>query len=95
MAYPRGTPIHAAKSGVVVTAEEKSTGYGYRIIINHGGGYATLYAHCSEILVNVGDTVSAGDVIGEVGSTGRSTGNHLHFEVILDGETKNPCDYIG
>jgi murein DD-endopeptidase MepM/ murein hydrolase activator NlpD len=62
IAYPRGTPIHAAKSGVVVTAEKKSTGYGYRIIINHGGGYAMLYAHCSEILVNVGDTVRMCDI---------------------------------
>ena len=95
IAYPRGTQIRAAKSGVVVTAEKKTTGYGNRIVINHGGGYATLYAHCHELLVSVGDTVSAGDVIATVGTTGRSTGNHLHFEVIFNGVTQNPRDYIG
>ena len=95
IAYPKGTPIKAAKSGIVVIAEKKTTGYGYRIVINHGGGYATLYAHCSELLVSVGDRVDAGDIIAKVGTTGRSTGNHLHFEVILDGKTKNPRDYIG
>lgn len=95
IAYPKGTPIRAAKSGVVVTSEKKTTGYGNRIVINHGGGYATLYAHCDELLVSAGDRVEAGDIIAKVGTTGRSTGNHLHFEVILDGATKNPRDYIG
>jgi len=95
IAYPKGTPIRASKSGVVVTSEMKTTGYGYRIIINHGGGYATLYAHCSELLVSAGDKVNAGDIIAKVGTTGRSTGPHLHFEVIFDGTTKNPRDYIG
>ena len=95
IAYPKGTLIRASKSGVVVTSEKKTTGYGYRIIINHGGGYATLYAHCSELLVSVGDKVSAGDIIAKVGTTGRSTGNHLHFEIIFDGTAKNPRDYIG
>ena len=93
--YPKGTQIYAAKSGVVVVSEKKTTGYGNRIVINHGNGYATLYAHCSELLVNVGETVNAGDIIAKVGTTGRSTGNHLHFEVILDGVTQNPRDYIG
>ena len=95
IAYPRGTPIYAAKSGVVVTAEKRTTGYGNRVVINHGGGYATLYAHCYELLVSVGDAVSAGDIIATVGSTGRSTGNHLHFEIISGGTVQNPRDYIG
>ena len=94
IAFPKGTPIHAAKSGIVVVSEKKATGYGYRVVINHGGGYSTLYGHCSEILVNVGDTVNAGDVIAKVGTTGRSTGNHLHFEIVLNGKAKNPLDYI-
>jgi murein DD-endopeptidase MepM/ murein hydrolase activator NlpD len=94
IAFPKGTPIHAAKSGVVVISEKKATGYGCRIVINHGGGFATLYGHCSELLVNVGDKVSAGYVIALVGTTGRSTGFHCHFEVILNGEVQNPRDYI-
>ena len=94
IAFPKFTPIHAAKSGVVVTAEKKTTGYGFRVVINHGNGYTTLYAHCSEILVNVGDKVNAGDVIAKVGTTGRSTGFHCHFELILNGVPKNPMDYI-
>jgi len=93
--YPRGAPIRAAKSGVVVTSEKRDTGYGNRIVINHGGGYATLYAHYHELLVSVGDTVDAGDIIATVGSTGRSTGPHLHFEIIFNGSTKNPREYIG
>ena len=95
IAYPKGTNIRAAKSGVVVTSEKRDTGYGNRIVINHGGGYATLYAHCHELLVSVGDTVDAGDIIATVGSTGRSTGPHLHFEIIFDGSTKDPRGYIG
>ena len=95
IAYPRGTPIRAAKSGIVIVSEKKTTGYGNRIVINHGGGYATLYAHCHDLLASAGDTVNAGDIIATVGSTGRSTGNHLHFEVILDGVTQDPRGYIG
>ncbi|MCL2775246.1 MAG: M23 family metallopeptidase [Oscillospiraceae bacterium] len=95
IAFPIGTPIHAAKSGVVVISEKKTTGYGYRIVINHGDGYSTLYAHCSELLASVGDTVSAGDIIAKVGATGRVTGPHLHFEVILNGEVQDPLEYIG
>lgn len=92
---PRGTPIRASKDGIVVKAVKQDTGYGYHIILNHGNGYSTLYGHCSELLVKNGDTVKAGDVIAKVGTTGRSTGYHLHFEVIKDGEPQNPLDYIG
>ena len=95
IAYPRGTPIKAVKPGIAVISEKRAAGYGNRIIVNHGGGYATLYAHCHDLMVSAGDTVNAGDIIATVGTTGRSTGNHLHFEVILDGVTQNPRDYIG
>lgn len=91
---PCGTPIKAAKDGVVITAMKQDTGYGYHIIINHGNGYETLYGHCSELLVNVGDTVSTGEVIAKVGTTGRSTGYHLHFEIIKDGQPQDPLNYI-
>ncbi|MCL2773574.1 MAG: M23 family metallopeptidase [Oscillospiraceae bacterium] len=94
IAFTKGTPVHAAKSGVVVVSEMKTTGYGFRIVINHGNGYYTLYGHCRELLVNVGDTVNAGDVIAKVGTTGRSTGNHLHFELIKDGIAQNPMNFI-
>ena len=79
IAFPIGTPIRAVKSGIVVVSERRTTGYGNRIVINHGGGYATLYAHCDELFVSVGDRVSAGDVIATVGNSGRSTGSHLHL----------------
>lgn len=91
---PLGTEIHAAKDGVVVKAVQQNTGYGYHIILNHGNGYTTLYGHCSELLVREGATVKAGDVIAKVGTTGRSTGYHLHFEVIKDGEPQDPLSYI-
>ena len=91
---PRGTPIHAAKDGVVVKAVQQNTGYGYHIILNHGNGYTTLYGHCNELLVREGDRVKAGDVIAKVGTTGRSTGYNLHFEVIKDGEPQDPLSFI-
>ncbi len=92
---PRSTPIKAAKAGVVIKAVRQDTGYGYHIILNHGNGYSTLYGHCSELLVSVGDTVAAGDEIAKVGTTGRSTGYHLHFEVIKDGQPMDPRGFIG
>ena len=62
--------------------------------VDHGSGIVTLYAHCSEILVSQGQEVSAGDVIARVGSTGKSTGDHLHFEVMVNGTKKNPRNYL-
>ncbi len=87
-----GSNIYAANSGKVIHAE-KHYSYGYYVLIDHGGGIATLYAHASKLLVSVGDTVKQGDIIAEVGSTGYSTGNHLHFEIRKDGKTVDPTSY--
>lgn len=90
---PLGANFIAANDGVVVKAEYNGA-YGNMVMINHGGGVVTLYAHGSEILVDVGDTVLQGDSILKVGSTGYSTGPHAHFEVIINGVYVNPIDYI-
>ena len=86
---PAGTPIYASAGGTVTKAGYNKagagTGYGYSLIINHGGGYSTVYAHCLSLTVSAGQTVKQGQLIGYVGSTGRSTGNHCHFEVRLNG----------
>ena len=88
-----GTPIKAAAAGTVVFAGWKG-GYGQAVIISHGNGLATLYAHQSELLVNVGDKVKRGEVIGKVGSTGYATGPHLHFEVRVNGTPVDPMGYL-
>ena len=88
-----GTAIYAAESGKVV-ATRWSSGYGNHIIISHGNGLQTLYAHLQGFSVSVGQSVSRGQYIAPMGSTGRSTGPHLHFEVILYGSTQNPLNYI-
>ncbi|MFF0655913.1 M23 family metallopeptidase [Micromonospora tulbaghiae] len=80
-AMPSGTPIHAAAAGTVVKAGDVGDGYGISVFIDHHNGYLTHYAHQSRLAVDVGDTVKAGQVIGYEGSTGDSTGPHLHFEV--------------
>lgn len=90
---PKNTKIVAAASGTVVTVGY-NTAYGNRVIINHGGGVQTLYAHMTSFAVSEGDTVSAGDVIGYVGSTGNSTGNHLHFSVLVNGSYVDPKPYV-
>ncbi|MDD6799726.1 MAG: peptidoglycan DD-metalloendopeptidase family protein [Firmicutes bacterium] len=86
-----GRNIYAANDGKVVTATNHSS-YGNYILLDHGGGYATIYAHCSRLLVKSGDTVKRGQVIARIGSTGMSTGNHLHFEVRINGKAVNPLD---
>lgn len=92
-AAPYGTAIYAAEDGVVLTSGWVN-GYGYTVAINHGGGYVTLYAHCSKLLVSAGQSVTAGQTIAKVGSTGNSTGNHLHFEVKVNGKAVNPAGYL-
>lgn len=95
LAAVTGTPIFASKSGVVTTAcIGWGNGYGNHVVINHGDGYSTLYAHQSALNVYEGQIVSQGDVIGYVGSTGNSTGPHLHFTVFKNGETINPMSCI-
>lgn len=88
-----GTPIHAAAAGVVVTAEHHSA-YGKMVEIDHGGGLVTRYAHASKLLVKPGQLAKRGDKIAEVGSTGRSTGSHLHFEVRQNGAAQNPARFL-
>ena len=90
---PLGTPVIAADAGQVLKAEYHG-GYGLAILVYHGGGVATYYAHLSGINVSVGQYVQAGQIIGQVGNTGFSTGYHLHFEVRIKGEAKNPMDYL-
>lgn len=90
---PEGADFIAANDGIVVKAEY-NTAYGNMVIINHGGGISTLYAHGSEILVEVGQTVKRGDSVLKVGSTGYSTGPHAHFEVRINGVTTDPLPYI-
>lgn len=92
-AAPYGTSILAAEDGVVLTAGWNG-GYGYCVTVNHGGGYVTLYGHCSSLSVSAGQTVKRGQTIAKVGSTGNSTGNHLHFEVRVNGSTVNPASYL-
>ena len=84
-----GTDIYAAQTGKVVVATKHSS-YGNYIVVDHGGGISTLYAHCSKLLVSVGDTVKQGDHIAEMGATGNVTGPHLHFEVRVDGKIQDP-----
>lgn len=90
----KGTPIRSALPGTVYVVRYSTSGYGYHVMVDHGGGFVTLYAHCSKILVTEGQTVDAGTIIAEVGSTGRSTGNHLHFEIRINGEKQNPRSYL-
>ena len=94
LSAPFGTPIKAAASGTVVEASYNGT-YGNCVVIDHGNGIKTLYAHASTIGVNVGDIVHAGETVALVGSTGYSTGNHLHFEIHVGENRINPQPYIG
>jgi murein DD-endopeptidase MepM/ murein hydrolase activator NlpD len=90
---PTGTPIYAANTGTVAKAEYH-TAWGNMVLLDHGGGHATLYAHMTRFAVRKDQRVTKGDVIGYVGSTGWSTGPHLHFEIIENGQDKNPMNYF-
>lgn len=89
-----GTNIFAAADGTVLISGWNSGGYGNYVVIDHGGGLTTLYAHCSSLLVSAGQKVSRGQVIAKCGSTGMSTGPHLHFEVLKNGNHTNPWAYL-
>ncbi len=88
-----GHPVRAAKSGVVIRADLSSS-YGNIVIIDHGGGFSTAYAHNSSLKVSKGQTVTQGQTIALIGSTGWSTGNHCHFEVRINGVVQNPLNYV-
>jgi murein DD-endopeptidase MepM/ murein hydrolase activator NlpD len=94
LALPQGEPIYAAKSGKVTTASYQAGGAGYYVSINHGDGFSSIYMHMTHFIVSPGQYVTAGQVIGYVGSTGGSTGPHLHFGISYNGTYVNPMDYI-
>ncbi len=93
IAPPAGTPIRAAKAGKVIYAGFNDGGYGNFVIIDHGGGIATAYAHMASIATSQGASIGQGQTVGTVGSTGYSTGPHLHFELRVNGSTQNPRSY--
>lgn len=92
---PKGTPVKAAASGtVVLSSYGYNGGYGNYVIVSHSNGVQTVYGHCTSLNVKVGQTISQGQVVATVGSTGRSTGNHLHFEIRVNGVVQNPQNYL-
>lgn len=94
IAAPAGTNIYAAADGVVVTSGWNNGGYGYYVIIDHQNGYKTLYGHCSVLYASEGQTVTRGQLIAGVGTTGNSTGNHCHFEVMYQGKYYDPALFL-
>ena len=94
LAGPIGTPIYATADGIVSDAGCNSGGYGNLVKIDHGRGIETRYGHLSAILVSAGQRVARGQQIGRMGSTGRSTGSHLHYEVRIDGRAVNPIPFM-
>lgn len=90
---PRGTPVYASGDGIVRRADNRSSGYGRHIRIDHGFGYTSLYAHLYKYNVRAGQKVKRGDLIGFVGSTGRSQGPHLHYEIFKDDDRINPLNF--
>ena len=90
---PTGTPIKAAAPGTVIWSGRKGS-YGYLVVISHSNGVQTYYGHCSALYVSAGQSVSQGQTIAAVGSTGNSTGPHLHFEIRVNGVAYNPQNYV-
>ena len=94
MAASQGTPIYATRTGVVTVAAYQEGGAGYYVKLNHGDGYTSIYMHMTHYIVKVGEYVTAGQIIGYVGSTGGSTGPHLHFGIAYNGEYQDPTKFI-
>ena len=94
LAVPTGTPVFAADSGTVVYAGWNPVGYGNLVVLDHGNGWRTYYAHLQSVHVRCGEWLSRGSTIGEIGSTGNSSGPHLHFEMLRFGIAVNPAGYI-
>lgn len=94
IAVPEGTPIYAAADGTVESSTGWSNSYGYVVFIDHGNGFETIYGHNSSLAVSPGQTVKKGQVIAYAGATGKATGTHCHFEVILNGVYQNPLNYL-
>ena len=94
LAGPMGTPIYATADGIVLRAGWNAGGYGNLVEVDHGKGIATRYGHMSAILVSAGQHIVRGQQIGRMGSTGRSTGSHLHYEVRIDGRPVNPIPFM-
>ena len=93
LAGPEGTPIYASRGGTVTIAKFSSSA-GYYVTINHGDGYSSVYMHMTGYVVSKGDKVSGGQLIGYMGSTGISTGSHLHFGIMYNGAYVNPANYV-
>jgi len=93
-AAPSGTPIYASKGGTVIFASSDGSGYGTYAIVDHGGGYTTLYGHMSSLSVRSGQSVSQGSYLGAMGCTGSCTGPHVHFEVRVNGTAQDPMNYL-
>lgn len=93
LAVAAGTPVHATLAGVCTVIDDR-TGYGLHVIIDHGQGLSSLYAHLETVAVASGEHVAAGQVVGRVGSTGNSTGPHLHFEIRVNGVPHDPQSYL-
>ena len=94
LAGPAGTPIYATADAMVLKSGWNSGGYGNMVELEHGRGIQTRYAHMSQVLVRAGQAVKRGDLVGRMGSTGRSTGSHLHYEVRIDGRSVNPVPFM-
>jgi len=94
LAGPNGTPIYATADGIVSRSEYNRGGYGNLVEINHGQGIQTRYAHLSRYVTQPGQRVRRGQLVGYMGSTGRSTGSHLHYEVRIDGRAVNPVPFM-
>lgn len=94
LAAPRGSEIGAVKAGTVLRVQRSETGYGNQVLVDHGEGMVSRYAHCQDIFVAAGQQLEAGQLLGTVGTSGDSTGPHLHLEVRIDGQAVDPLSYM-